>query len=185
MKLLFVINQRFFLLFFIVFFSYKTTYGQNLSDTINLEKPNRNLIHATIGIAGLAGTYHVNYERMLIGFEKGTLAGLWSKVGVGGWGVWSAGGPYQSISVGILTGPHRNHFELNAGVARMFNRIGFEREQSLSTQLSEPQPFKSGYVNVSLVGTAGYRYQKPDGSFMFRSGLGYPEIIYVGFGVAF
>lgn len=178
-------HKRCFFFLAIVFFCYYTSYGQNSNDAIDHAGVNKNAIQATVGFVGLMGAYNVNYERMLVGFEKGTLIGLWSKVGYGGWGVWSTGGPYQSATLGVLTGAKNNHFELHVGGARMFNTRSYEHDQHISSHLSEPQPLKSDYVDVRLVGTAGYRYQKPNGNFLFRCGIGYPETVFVGLGVAF
>lgn len=79
-------------------------------------------------------------------------------MGIGTWGVWSSGGPYQSLAVGLLTGDNSGHFELNIGGARMFDTSAYKHEQSMSNYFSEPQPLKSEYVNPSIVGAMGYRY---------------------------
>lgn len=178
-------NKRCFLCLAVLFSCHYTSYGQHSNDTSDYRGVNKNSIQATVGFAGLMGAYNVNYERKLVGFEKGTLIGLWSKIGFGGWAVWSSGGSYQSATLGILTGAKNNHFELNVGGARMFNNRSYEEAQDISAHFSEPQPLKSDYVHVRLVGTAGYRYQKPDGNFLFRCGIGYPETAFVGLGVAF
>ncbi|MDO6391643.1 hypothetical protein Q4E40_16025 [Pontibacter sp. BT731] len=178
-------NKRCVFFLAIVFSCYHTSYGQNSINTIDQARVNKNAIQVTGGFAGLMGAYNMNYERKLVGFEKGTLMGLWSKVGFGGWGVWSTGGPYQSATLGILTGAKKHHFELTVGGARMFDKISYEHAQHISAHFSEPQPLKSDYVDVRGVGTAGYRYQKPDGNFLFRCGIGYPETVFVGLGIAF
>jgi hypothetical protein len=38
---------------------------------------------------------------------------------------------------------------------------------------------------INPAGNIGYRYQKTNGHFMFRAGLGLPEALYVGIGVVF
>lgn len=177
--------QRCILLFALILFCYHTTYGQSSRDTVDQAVINKNTIHATVGFAWLMGAYSVNYERMLVGFENRTLKGLWTKVSYGGWGVWSTGGPYQSVTLGILTGAKNSHFELNLGGARMVNNSGYEHDQGINSHLSEPQPSKSDYIHFNLVGTVGYRYQKPGGNFLFRCGIGYPETIFVGLDTAF
>lgn len=106
-------EKRCFLFFALIIFCYYTSYGQDRNETIDHTEINKNSIQATVGFSWLMGAYNVNYERMIIGFEKGTLIGLWSKIGFGGWGVWSTGGPYQSVTLGILSGAEKSHFELN------------------------------------------------------------------------
>ncbi len=49
----------------------------------------------------------------------------------------------------------------------------------------EPTPEKSNYVRLSPVGSLGYRFQKPEGGILFRTGLGYPEGVFIGIGVGF
>lgn len=163
-----------------------TAYGQSSHDTVDEPAEiKKNSIHAIVGFAGVAGSCSINYERMLVAFEKGTLVGLWSKVGVGVAGVWSSGGPYQSVTLGVLTGAKNNHFELNIGGARMVNNIGYEDAQRMSAYFAEPPPSKSDFVDFKVAGTVGYRYQKPQGKLLFRCGIGFPETIFVGLGVAF
>ncbi|MFT6983614.1 MAG: hypothetical protein ACJAUD_002393 [Crocinitomicaceae bacterium] len=38
---------------------------------------------------------------------------------------------------------------------------------------------------VLPAGNLSYRFQKSDGHFMFRTGIGLPEALYIGFGFVF
>ena len=163
-------------IFFIVFSIYPC-YGQNSVEN-HQEVIYRNALQVSAGFSGFRGAYHVTYERRIISFEKNSLIGLWAKGGFGGWGViYSTGGPYQHLSLGILTGKNKGHFELNLGGARMYNKTGLEHYTAIRDHQLE--------LDFSPIGAIGYRYQKPSGNFLFRCGVGYPESVYIGFGVGF
>lgn len=161
------------------------TYGQEQTTTEGTKSYKKNAILATVGTVGLMGAYSLSYERMLLASKEGSIQGLWAKVGAGGWAVWSSGGPYQSLMLGTMTGKKNSHFELNFGLARMVDKSAYDRAKHISDHLAEPQPSKSDYINMRAAGSAGYRFQKPTSRFLFRTGVGYPETLYLGIGAAF
>jgi len=77
-----------------------------------------------------------------------------------------------SLRFGIITGiDKKHHFEINAGphlLVGMYND-GFDFAAS---------EFDFGF-NI------GYRKQKPQDSKIFKAGVGYPELLYVGLGFSF
>lgn len=164
-----------------IIFSTLTGYGQSEPPDY---KVTRNVVQLSAGFGGYFGAYNVNYERLLIQFEDNSLVGLWGKVGLGEYAViYDLGGPYQHVSLGLLGGRKKSHFELNFGGARMYDKRGFEGYWKI--QYPSTAPKKANYVQWNPVGSMGYRYQKPDGNFVFRTGLGYPEGVFIGLGVAF
>lgn len=76
-----------------------------------------------------------------------------------GWG----GAPYINSSFGFFTGSKKSHFEMTLGA------ITFP----LSDWFTLP------------AGTFGYRYQKLGGGFIFRTGIGFPEVLFISFGKSF
>ena len=161
-----------------------SAYGQ-LEQT-NQDKVPKNVVQLSAGFGGVIGAYNANYERQLVQFEGNSLIGLWGKVGLGAYGIlFGPSGPYQHLSLGLLTGKKLSHFELSFGGARMFDKNGFEHNQDISDFHKEPAPEKSSYVSLSPVGSIGYRYQNPTGNIIFRTGLGYPEAVFIGLGAAF
>ena len=77
-----------------------------------------------------------------------------------------------SLRYGIMTGvDKKHHFEINAGPQLL---VGIYNN-GLDFAASE---FDFGF-NV------GYRMQKPEDAEIFRVGVGYPELLYVGFGFSF
>ena len=159
-----------------------TIYGQSEQDS--LERVRKNAVQASAGFGRVIAAYSVNYERLIVQFEDNSLIGLWGKAGVGGWAEYgNNGGDYQQLTVGLLTGKSSGHLELNFGGARMYNQQGFENYW----MINDPQakPVKSNYVRWNPVGSLGYRFQKPDGGILFRTGLGYPEGVFIGLGASF
>lgn len=175
----------FFMFSWVYLCSVCSAYAQESASVATGRALKKNVIHATAGTAGLMGAYNLNYERMLAGGKEGNLKGLWAKAGVGGWGIWSSGGPYQSLMLGALTGQKSSHFEINFGLARMVDQSAYDHAKHMSIYLSEPLPPKSNFINIRAVGSAGYRLQKPGGRFLLRTGIGYPEAVYLGIGAAF
>jgi len=70
---------------------------------------------------------------------------------------------YIFAQYGILLGRNNHHFEISAG----------------------PQLIKSTLNQIPVSAGTGYRFQKPNGWFIFRIGAAYPELYYLSFGFAF
>ncbi|WP_018478449.1 hypothetical protein [Pontibacter roseus] len=160
-------------------------FGQDTNATSEAPGLKKNAVHATLGTIGLMGAYTFSYDRNVIEFDKGVLQGIWARAGAGGWASWTSGGPYQSVTVGVLTGRKSSHVEFHAGAARMFDRSAYDDEKDLRDYYADPKPAKSEFTDIRAVGSLGYRYQKPGGHFLFRVGAGFPETAYVGLGIAF
>ena len=77
-----------------------------------------------------------------------------------------------SLRYGIMTGvDKKHHFEINAGPQLLVGIYNNKLDFAASV-------FDLGF-NV------GYRKQKPQDAKIFRVGVGYPELLYVGFGFSF
>ena len=81
-------------------------------------------------------------------------------VGVGFETHWGDSGPFYMARYGILIGNKKPHLEVKAGAAIVYNEL---------------------HPSFSI----GYRSQKPQSNFIFRTGVGWPETLYVGWGVSF
>lgn len=73
---------------------------------------------------------------------------------------------YFSTEIGALTGKKKSHIEYAIGAVVFVD--GYDKS-----------------ISLTLSGFFGYRYQKPSGGLIFRTGLGVPELIYAGVGVSF
>lgn len=71
---------------------------------------------------------------------------------------------YSKIQYELLFGKRSHHLELIGGLNYYFGlNKGNKKKLNLSTSI-------------------GWRYQKPDNKFIFRVGVGYPDVIHLGFG---
>ena len=137
--------------------------GQNEPNTkINLPKKN---IYGELHV-GLFSQGVMNYERQIL---SGKTVSWYGRLG-GGYGAWvepfSAEYGWGGLgAITMLTGKKNNHFELNAG-----GFLGLEDTYN--------------YAFIFPIFNVGYRYQKPEGGFIFRANAG---IISLGlsFGYAF
>jgi hypothetical protein len=73
-------------------------------------------------------------------------------------------GTHIAIEGGVLIGRRNSYFEFTGG---------------WHYGISEWYDF------IPVGGSAGYRFQKPGGHFIFRTGIGYTEGIYAGIGLSF
>ena len=107
------------------------------------------------------------YERIVSKKESDFLnSKAFARLGFGGYTSWGDEGTFLLPQFGFLTGAHNSHLEVAAGI--YFTR----RDSDIS-------------VSLPLSGAIGYRYQKPEGNFIGRIGLGFPEAIYLSFGFSF
>jgi len=49
---------------------------------------------------------------------------------------------------------------------------------------TEPNPALP-HSGFDVAGEIGYRYQNPEGGFLFRTGIAWPETVYIGLGFNF
>ena len=143
-----------------------------VSNTISAqtEKPNsietkmfNNAIYGNVGFGGLYFSATAYYERMFQRNAQKSKISTFVKAGYGGAAYWEGESTYILGQFGILTGVRKNHLEVSAGLVK----------------------FLDDYFSSPLSGSIGYRFQKPGGHFIFRTGVGWPEALYVGLGVSF
>ena len=87
-------------------------------------------------------------------------------------------------AITMLTGKKNNHFELNAG-----GFLGIEKTTRYNSSYYQqlynvPQREVSYYPFVFPIFNVGYRYQKPEGGFIFRANAGFISLG-LSFGYAF
>jgi len=128
---------------------------------------NKNALHFNLGVQLLvSATVLVNYDRLI--FENQKLA-FFLRGGYGRFTYYQDKSTerflqYQLVSV---FGKKDSHFEASLGFLSNLNR-----DQELLPRFS-------------LAGSVNYRYQDPRGPFLFRIGIGRPETIFLGLGIAF
>ena len=135
---------------------------ENESNTSDPKMLN-NAIYGNIGVGGLWFTATAYYERMLPRDPQKTKLSTFIKVGLGTVGYWEGESTYIQGQFGILTGVKKHHLEASAGYVKSLNDFDL----------------------FPVAATLGYRIQKPNGHFIFRTGVGWPEAVYVGLGGSF
>ena len=157
-------------------------FGQNEPNT-KIDLPKNNIYaeaHFGLFIQGV-----MNYEKQIYSGEKISLYGRLGG-GYGGILVWMGDfGWGGSGAITMLTGKKNNHFELNAGCFLGFQKVSRKifvgRDASYNMIIEHEVSY---YPFVVPIFNVGYRYQKPDGGFIFRANAG---ILSLGlsFGYAF
>ena len=150
----------------------ENNFGQSkLNDTNTRLLLNKNNVNFGLGYGIIAINANATYQRLK----------AHRKI----YSVWSAGLNYlfvsffsedhlliPSLRYGIMTGVDKtHHFEINAGPQLLVGIYNNKLDFAASV-------FDFGF-NV------GYRKQKPQDAKIFRVGVGYPELLYVGFGFSF
>lgn len=158
------------LCFFFAFFSLPETSGQIVIPEPRQPELKKNVFYGTLGINvwEFYGTLIGNYERRLY-ISPGTKGNsLWFRAGAGPYGAWGDEGWNYVSTISLLTGKKSSHVELGAGFLLSWD----------SSAKSIVPLLDNNYIAANL----GYRYQKPGGSFIFRTGMDWPEFMYVSLG---
>ncbi len=131
--------------------------------SILLNQMNRNIVYGSGSYFLYNYSVTLNYERMLHINDTGRK--IWSfRLG---YGIIDSHGKIWMGTFNNLIGRGKNKFEMSIG----------------ATHINEPHSYGPNYN--SIVVSAGYRLQSPDGKFMFRTGLGAPEGLYISAGYSF
>ena len=150
----------------------------------------RTAVHGYFGTWGLGGAAAIAAEHSFGEQQRGFIPYLALRGSYGWWGTWGQSGHYQQLALVALTGKRSSHFELTAGMARLEKTYNFRRARDFYNSPSQPPlptgapetPRRSNYDEYVPTITVGYRYQR---RLIFRTGIGYPEGVYLGTGVAF
>lgn len=148
----------------LAFFVSVTGYSQNLFSGIFERKEAKNVVTGSAGTLIVASEFNIAYERKLVGFKKRTVNSIWLKgryTRFSGW-VDRDGSSFFDVSAMALLGSRFSYTEIGAGIG----------------------VFPAG-SSVYPTGNVGYRFQRGRGGLMFRTGVGFPELFYVGVGYGF
>lgn len=124
----------------------------------------KNIIYGTLGYAGLYGVANANYERVLSQRKAGFFNYYLMRFGFGHWVAWGGGGNHGVAGITGLTGIGKSHLEIHLGLATIYDETS---------------------SRLLPAGSVGYRFQKPGGHFIFRTGAAFPESFYLSFGFCF
>jgi len=128
---------------------------------------NKNSLNLSLGPGGIIMLFipaHVSYERLFQGKIFGSRNSTIVDLGVGVAAHWEGESTFIINRFGILTGSGRRHFEAKAGVCYFW---------------------KGDLQGLFPSASIGYRKQKPGSHFIFRTGIGFPDALYVSWGFSF
>lgn len=140
--------------------SLHTSYGQSSGETFS-----NSVTYAEVGVVGLFGFLaglNVSYEHRLYSNAENNLH-IYGRGGVAASGVLFGSGGFGGLVGGsLLTGPNNHHFEADLGLI-----VGKNDGSGGNDVFFQPML------------EAGYRYQRPQGGFLFKAKGGI-----TGFGIA-
>jgi hypothetical protein len=171
---------------FLLFFSGMAAYPQ--SHEINSTQMAKNQIYLTAGWLVLYGNADISYERNIRYKEDGLLKFIHWNFTYGRFAYWESAGPLYKTGLTGLTGKTNNHLEFQVGAVALFDRVGYEigvSNANFPKPGSYPEPSVLEYTKLYPTAVIGYRYQKPTGGLVFRTGFGFHEMIYLGLGYSF
>jgi hypothetical protein len=87
-----------------------------------------------------------------------------------------------------IFGEKKSHLEIGLGLGVLYDKSSYEIGVSNANYPYpgfQPEPSKGDYTSLTPAASVGYRYQKAPGGFVFRTGIGFPDGIYVAIGLAF
>jgi len=158
-------KRKFALLFTFSLFAIVSFSQKNVADTLK-HKIHTSALYGSLGFGPIYGNVIGNYEIMLVERPDKVFKTRGLRVGFGAWELWEDFGWTSLVSYTCFTGAGNRHLELGIGATYM---------EFLST---------NGFF-VFPATNIGYRYQKPGGRLIFRTGLGFPEILYASLGYRF
>jgi len=159
-----------FLITFITFFTFQTL---AVCQTNKVERSSdnfkKNVVYATLGMYPNA-IYNFNYERQIIQPVKGPVSSVNLRIGYGVEGDLTGSEKLCLLSSNFIFGSGASHFETDLGAAYLFDIVKYNYDNK---------------VGITPIINLGYRYQKKNGHFVFRTGIGWPDCIYISLGFAF
>ena len=159
-------NLRLLLILFSVL-SLNSGLAQTNLEALNSDKPKRNIVFGTFGIWPMYNTVMGHYERIIIQHSNSFVNSLGIRLGTGYSTVWTEGGGMNySTNAFTILGRKIHHIEIGAGLLL-----------APWTSTEEYQLFPSFNLD--------YRYYKPSGSFILRTGIGWPEAVHLSLGFCF
>ena len=126
---------------------------------------NKNLIYGGFGTGGIYFPAHLYYERHLQTQFLNTKFSSFITVGTGIAAHWDGASNYASAKFGLLLGQQKAHLETAFGISYFY--LG---------------DFTG---TIPLAASIGYRANKPGKNYVFRTGVSWPEAVYVSWGFRF
>ena len=131
----------------------------------SIGRSNKNLIYGGVGFGGLYFPAFVFYERQLQDHFLNTKFSSFVTVGTGAAAHWEGASTFATAKFGLLLGQQKAHLETAIGVNYFY---------------------KGDFTGtLPLAASIGYRANEPGKNYVFRTGVAWPEAIYVSWGFRF
>ncbi|OFY63999.1 MAG: hypothetical protein A2V64_12370 [Bacteroidetes bacterium RBG_13_43_22] len=161
--------MKIFIIVLIVFVTFEAmAVCQATRDSVLSVNYKKNVVYGTFGLYPGA-TYNLNYERQIIHLVKCSVSSINIRLGYGVYGDLAGSEKLFLLSSNFIFGQGSSHFETDLGAAYLFDIVRMNSEN------------ENGVIPVI---NAGYRFQKKNGHFVFRTGIGWPDCIYMSLGFA-
>jgi len=126
------------------------------------------------------------YERVIIHHSTTFLNSVGIRLGIGSIKEWGNGiGINCSTNIFTFFGKKSHHLEISTGVIYTFPESFEESELGLQPLLPSFTLSYRYQKPLSRVFPIGSLYWEPNYSFVFRTGIGFPEVIHLGLGYCF
>ena len=161
-------KMKFLLIVLIAFFIFQTlAVCQTNTDESSSSDFKKNVVYGTVGV--FPAIANINYERQIIHPVKDPLSSINLRIGYGISADMSGSEKLCLLSSNFIFGSGSSHFETDIGAAYRFNivRDNYDKE-----------------CGITPIIDLGYRFQKKNGHFVFRTGIGWPDFIHVSLGFA-
>jgi hypothetical protein len=149
-------------------------YSQGRKSELSSVRLKKNVIYGTLGvdIEDVYITFLGNYEHMIFELPGSFFNSFWIRISAGPWAAFDSDGGINYVStLSAVMGKRSAHLESGAGVLFTYN--------------SSTKRFHPLVNDRHLAGNLGFRFQRPGGYFVFRTGIGWPEFMYLSLGFCF
>lgn len=160
-------------------------YGQT-SDSVQRSEINNYSLYATGGFFPIYFIANLNFEVKIASKERiiGHYIGL--KSSGGQWSSMTATGQQFGLGFAILSGKKAHHLEWYIGTTAIFDTEVYHRHQDNPDNFPNQQPvYFKNYIYIWPATSLAYRYQKPQKPFLLRTGIGYPDAVFLSLGYSF
>lgn len=159
--------------------------NENPKDSLS-NRLQSNVIAFSAGFFPVFSVLNLHYERKIHENQTGPFKTFYLRGNAGTWSGIKFGGHHAGISFCALTGLGKNHFEVRLGATSIIETDRYHNEKNNPFNFPDKQPvILKNYVGLWPSIAIGYRYQKAGNPFVFRTGIGYPDAVYLSAGISF
>ena len=156
------------LILFFVFFAFQALAFCQTKEDETSDNFRKDVVYGTVGFLPNI-VCNINYERQIIHPIKGPVSSINLRLGFGVEGDLAGSENLCLLSSNFIFGSGSSHFETDIGAAYRFDVV---------------KQYYYKKDGITPIINPGYRFQKKNGHFVFRTGIGWPDCIYLSLGFA-